>query len=145
MAIPTRTARPGTYFVTSATQDRRRLFQVTRNAELFLTTLHHYREHYDLHAFVVMPDHVHLLLTPKLLTLERVMQLIKGGFSYRLASKTPVWQRSFTDHRIRDEEDFHLRRNYIHRNPVSARLAETPEAYPYSSATPTHTGYLMSN
>ncbi len=135
MAIPTRTAIPGTYFVTAATYNRRRLFQVSANADLLLATLQHYRRegHYKLHAFVVMPDHIHLLLTPTD-TLERAIQLIKGGFSHRRASKLPVWQRSFTDHRIRDRDDFDTRRNYIHQNPVRAHLTERAEDYPHSSA-----------
>jgi putative transposase len=136
MAIPLRTARPGTYFVTSATFNRRRLFQVDKNAYLFLETLQHYRleGHYKLHAFVVMPDHIHLLVTPQQTTLEKVMALIKGGFSHRLTSKSPVWQRSFTDHRIRNQQEFETRRDYIHQNPVRAKLAESPGLYPFSSA-----------
>ena len=62
------------------------------------------------------------------------MNLIKGGFSRRLDSKLPVWQRGFADHLVRDAEDFETRRTYIHRNPVRAHLAMTPEAYPHSSA-----------
>jgi putative transposase len=120
MAIPSRAARPGTFFITSSTYNRRRIFQVTRNADLLLETLQHYRaeEHYLLHAFVVMPDHIHLLITPQAIALERTMQLIKGGFSHRLASKLPVWQRGFTDHRIRDAEDFTTRRTYIHSTKI---------------------------
>ena len=116
MAIPSRASRPGTFFVTSATYNRRRLFQVTANADLFLETLQHYRRagHFKLHAFVVMPDHIHLILTPQAIALERAIGLIKGGFSRRLASKMPVWQRGFTDHRIRDAEEFEVRRTYIH-------------------------------
>jgi putative transposase len=135
MAIPARASRPGTFFVTSGTHNRRRLFQAERPAELLIETLQHYRTegHYKLHAFVVLPDHIHLLLTPQA-TLERAIGVIKGGFSHRLASKLPIWQRSFTDHRIRDAADFNIRRNYIHQNPVSARLCESSEAYPYSSA-----------
>jgi putative transposase len=123
MAIPSRSPGTGTYFVTSITSNRRRLFQVAANAELFLETLQHYRRegHYKLHIFVVMPDHIHLLLTPQGLTIERVVGLIKGGFSHRLGSKLPVWQRGFTDHRIRDGNDFQARREYIHQNPVRAR------------------------
>jgi putative transposase len=136
MAIPSRTAKPGTYFITTATHNRRRLFQVERNADLLLETLDHYRASYLLHAYVVMPDHVHLLITPTEITLERTMQLIKGGFSHRLASKLPVWQRGFTDHRIRDDADYNLRLNYLHRNPVEARLSDKPESYPFSSANP---------
>jgi putative transposase len=136
MAIPSRTARPGTYFITTATHNRRRLFQIERNANLLLETIDHYRTAYLLHAYVVMPDHVHLLITPTDITLERTMQHIKGGFSHRLASKLPVWQKGFTDHRIRDVSDFKIRRNYIHQNLVDAHLCETPEAYPHSSANP---------
>ena len=136
MAIPKRQSPPGTYFITSATWNRRRLFQVQATAELFLQTLQHYRHegHYKLHAFVVMPDHIHLLLTPTTITLERAMMLIKGGFSHRLHATLPVWQRGFTDHRIRDRADFEAHRAYIHHNPVRARLCQLPEDYPYSSA-----------
>ena len=136
MAIPARTAQPGTFFITSRTYNSRRLFQIPSTAELFLQTLQHYRAegHYQLHAFVVMPDHIHLLMTPQAITLERTIGFIKGGFSHRLNSKLPVWQRSFTDHRIRDREDFETRRTYIHQNPVRAHLSRTPEAYPFSSA-----------
>lgn len=136
MAIPSRTAKHGTYFITTATHNRRRLFQVESNATLLLETIDHYRASYLLHAYVVMPDHLHLLLTPTDITLERAMQLIKGGFSHRIASKLPVWQRSFTDHRIRDDADYNTRLDYIHRNPVEARLSETPETYAFSSANP---------
>jgi putative transposase len=62
------------------------------------------------------------------------MGLIKGGFSHRLGSKLPVWQRGFTDHRIRDGDEFQVRRQYIHDNPVRAKLVELPGLYPYSSA-----------
>jgi putative transposase len=83
-----------------------------------------------------MPDHIHLLLTPQEIALERAMQLIKGGFSHRLKvpSKFPVWQRGFTDHRIRDRQDFFQHRVYIRDNPVRSRLCQLPEDYPYSSA-----------
>ena len=97
MAIPTRATSHGTFFISSQTWNRRRLFQQATNAELFLETLQHYRRegHYKLHAFVVMPDHIHLLLTPQDITLERAVMLIKGGFSRRLESKFPIWQRGF--------------------------------------------------
>ena len=81
-----------------------------------------------------MPDHVHLILTPIGITLERCVGFIKGGFSHRLGSKLPVWQRGFTDHRIRDEADMQARRRYLHQNPVRARLVDSAELYPYSSA-----------
>ena len=136
MAIPTRASRPGTYFVTSCTFNRTRVFQKTANAELFIATLQHYRHEcrYKLHAFVVMPDHIHLILTPAGITLERAIGLIKGGFSHRLHSQLPVWQRGFTDHRIRDQSDMNARKHYLHINPVRAGLVKDAELYPYSSA-----------
>ncbi len=98
-----------------------------------------YREQmrYALHEFVIMPDHLHLLLTPGAdISLERALQLIKGGFSYRLrkAKTGLIWQESFTNHRIRDEHDYERHAGYIRMNPVRARLVERPEMYPYSSA-----------
>jgi putative transposase len=134
MAIPSRASRPGTFFVTSATYNRRLLFQVPANAELFLETLQHYRRdgNYKLHAFVVMPDHIHLILTTA--DLPATMKLIKGGFSHRLASKFPVWQRGYADHLITSRDHLESRRTYIHQNPVRARLVPSAELYPHSSA-----------
>src|SRR5882724_4186413 len=134
MAIPIRTAIPGTYFITTATHQRRRIFQVDRNAQLFLDIIARHRADFLLHAYVLMPDHIHLLLTPPTITLERTMQLLKGGFSHAFQSKLPVWQRSFTDHRIRNTEDFDIRKNYIHQNPVAAHIVNSAEEYPHSSA-----------
>ena len=134
MAVPPRTATSGTFFITAVTANRRRLFQVETNARLLLDTLQHYRAQglYKLHAFVVMPDHLHLLLTTE--DLPKAMQHIRGGFSHRLASKLAVWQRGYTDHLIRSRDEFDTRLVYIHQNPVRAHLAERAEEYPYSSA-----------
>ena len=56
--------------------------------------LQDYRKHgrFALHAFLIMPDHLHLLLTPAPdVSLKKALQLIKGGFSFRLKSKRDVW------------------------------------------------------
>jgi putative transposase len=69
------------------TANRRRLFQVETAAQLMLDVLHGYRiqHRFELHAFVIMPDHVHLLLTPAPdVSLEKALQYVKGGFSFRL-------------------------------------------------------------
>lgn len=75
----------GTFFVTSQTWERRSLFQVDALAQLFLHVLytHAVQKRYLLHEFVVMLNHVHLILTPHDIALERAMQFIKGGFSRR--------------------------------------------------------------
>ena len=79
---------------------------------LFIEVMLDYRtqKKYLLHEFVVMPDHFHLILTPQGITLERAMQLIKGGFSFQLhknlKAKKDVWQPSFFDRRIRDSLEY---------------------------------------
>jgi putative transposase len=87
-----------------------------------------------------MPDHVHLLFTPSLeTTLERGVQLIKGGYSHAVGveiSRREIWQKGFTDHRIRDAQDFAGHRLYIHQNPVMGRLAGNAAEYRYCSAFP---------
>ena len=88
-----------------------------------------------LHAFVVMPDHVHLILTPAPdVSLEKTMQYIKGGFSFRLKSKVNVWERSYDNRRILDKGGFSERIRYIQENPVRAHIALQADAYPFSSA-----------
>lgn len=75
MAIPSRNAAiPGTYFLTSPPYNRRRLFQVDASCDLFLQTIEHYRSGFLFHAYVLMPDHIHLLITPRGITLERAVQ-----------------------------------------------------------------------
>ena len=141
---PTRAlTRRGTYFVTFSTWQRKRLFIVESHAKLFLQTLYGYRRQgsFELHAFVVMPEHVHLLLTPTSnVTLERALQLIKGGYSHRFGSEfgrnKGVWERGFTDHRIRDAQDFETHREYIHQNPVERGMVESGCSYRYCSAFP---------
>src|SRR5215467_8436950 len=115
-----------TYMVGSQTWGRRNLFQKEPWAKLFLEVLYHYRGvAYLLHAFVLMPEHFHLLITP-IGSVERAVQLIKGGFSFRarkeLCSNMEIWQKGFPDHRIRDSKDLTRHVEYIHMNPVRARL-----------------------
>ena len=136
MSVPPRVAHSGTFLITTSTYQRRQLFQVCAHADLFLETLQHYRaeRHYLLHDFVVMPEHVHLLITPQNITLERVMSLIKGGFSHRLGSKLPVWQKGYTDRRVRSRDEFLAYRTYIRENPVRKRLCAQAADYKWSSA-----------
>jgi putative transposase len=103
-----------TFFITTTTASRRRLFQVHQNATLLIEILELQRQQnrIQLHAFVIMPDHIHLLLTPTSdLSLEKAMQYIKGSFSFRLKDKLDVWQRSYTNHCITRPDDYtHPRR-----------------------------------
>jgi putative transposase len=115
---------------------------VEKIASLFIEVMLQYRtkKKYLLHEFVVMPDHFHLLITPEGITLERAMQLIKGGFSFQLnknlKTKKDIWQPSFFDRRVRESLEYQKFKDYIWQNPVKRFLAKTPEDYPYSSAHP---------
>ena len=127
-----------TYMVTTETWGRRALFRAEPWARLIVDTLYHYRgSAYLLHEFVVMPEHIHLLITP-LATLEKAAQFIKGGFSYRarkeLGSNLEIWQTGFSDHRIRDAKDYAQHVRYIRENPVRKGIVIRAEDYPYSSA-----------
>jgi REP-associated tyrosine transposase len=125
------------FFVTTVTAQRQPIFRREATANLLIDTLVHYRDQrkFLLHEFVIMPDHLHALITPgDEISLERAMQFIKGGFSFRLHARGPVWQASFTNHRVRDCEDYQKHREYIRLNPVRARLVTRAEEYLYSSA-----------
>jgi len=144
MAIPYRGSTSSTtYFVTAGTFCKKHLLQSDRMAELFCEMLLGYRNDAKLllHAFVVMPNHIHSLLTvPEGLTLERVMQYVKGGFSYQ-ASKLygingPIWQKSFVDRRVRDSDECSRFLDYIHQNPVKAGLVSTASEFMHSSLNP---------
>ncbi len=52
----------------------------------------------------------------------------------KIGRKREIWQRGFTDHRIRDEGDFLAHREYIHQNPVARRLVANTSEFPYCSA-----------
>lgn len=141
MARPKHRTRPGeTYFVTTDTWERRRVFLKSTAAELVEAKLFEYRDEgrYFVHSYVVMPEHLHILLTPgKTTTLERAIGLIKGGSSFEIGKalrmRFPVWHEGFTEHGIRDKEDFETHVRYIQSNPVKAGLVNDPRDYPYCS------------
>jgi putative transposase len=127
-----------TFFVTTKTSMGRRLLQVERNSSLLIEVLRSNAaaRRFRVHDFVIMPDHVHLLLTVgSEMTIERAMQLIKGGFSYRLKKELgyagEVWQRGFSEVRVDGKESFLQHREYIAENPVKAGLVSSPEEYPF--------------
>ncbi len=133
-----------TFFITAVTWQRRCIFSNDVLARTLIETIYGYRaeKRFALHAFVIMPDHMHLLITPgEVLSLERAMQLIKGGFSFRVRKQRPnllIWEKSFTNHRIRDAEDYERHRGYIHQNPVRRGLVGVASEYAFSSA---HLGF----
>ena len=89
---------------------------------------------YLLHEFVVMPNHVHLILTPSgEATLERALMLIKGGSSHEIhrlrETKIQLWASGFHESSIRDHDDYLKKAVYIRDNPVQALLAANPKEW----------------
>jgi putative DNA methylase len=96
-------------------------------------TLHRYQ----LHAFVVMPNHVHLLATPHV-SADQWLGPLKGFTAHEanrlLGTRGPFWQEESFDRLVRSDEEFDRIRFYIEQNPVKAGLVLTAEAFLWSSA-----------
>ena len=133
---------PAAYFVTICTKDRQNYFwsspipsridpkglPLSPNGKIAAQYIEEIPCHYPairLEQYVIMPDHVHLLLqvcnrddgtTQASPDLSRVIQQLKGIISKRIG--TPLWQKGFYDHVIRNEADFEEIRDYIQCNPL---------------------------
>ena len=143
MAIPPRrsegSAAPDyrrTFFVTSKTSMGQRLLQSDRAAALLVDVLrsHMAAGHFVVHDFVVMPDHFHALISVgPMMTIEKAMQFIKGGFSYRMKKELgypgEVWQRGFSEVTVKNEESLRSHREYIAQNPLRAGLVQGGEEF----------------
>ncbi len=95
-------------------------------------------EQYTLHAFVVMPNHVHFLITPKS-ALPKIMKSLKGITARRANAMLSLtgarfWQEESYDHLVRDDKEFEKIRRYVEENPVRAGLVRTSSEYRWSSA-----------
>jgi REP-associated tyrosine transposase len=117
------------------------LFQRQESANLLLETIFRYRDagEFLLHEFVLMPNHIHLLLSvDDDHAIGRAMQMVKGGFSHALhgtgLKSTVVWQPSYYEHRVRDMNEYRRMRAYIHDNPVRRGLVQMASEYSHSSA-----------
>ena len=124
--------KPQTYALTAIAFGRRRVFQRTENAELFIATIVRYRDQsrFALHGFVVMPDHVHVLLTPSE-SIEKTAQLIKGGYSFAVRKQFTgeIWQAGYHAHRVINCDDYNNQLSYIANNPVRKDYADYPHVH----------------
>jgi putative transposase len=137
MARPSRHASPEaipstarTFFATTETSQGRLLLQSERNATLPIDVLRSYLRagKFRLHDFLVMPAHVHLSMTVGgSITVDKAMQVIKGGFSYRLKKECGylggVWQRGFSEARVENRQRFWAHREYTAANPAAGAKA----------------------
>ncbi|MGA2118158.1 MAG: transposase [Bryobacteraceae bacterium] len=95
-------------------------------------------EHYELHAWAIMPNHVHPLIIPKV-SASKLLGALKAATAKQanvLLQRTgqPFWQDESYDHVVRNDEEFRRIWRYIENNPVVAGLAFRPEEYAWSSA-----------
>jgi REP element-mobilizing transposase RayT len=131
------------YHTITVTRGRRPIFADERAADLLLETIRFERDSgrtYVL-AYAIMPDHLHLLMVPRDgARVSDVMKDVKGYTAKMLNRKTgrsgAIWQQSFYDRIVRDEEHLATAIDYIHRNPVIAGVVSQPYEYEYSSAHP---------
>jgi putative transposase len=126
------------YFLTHVTYNRQSI--LVANFDILWESLLEAKSEYafDLIAWVVLPDHFHLLIDPRECDLSKLMRKIKLTFSgkyrrkYELMSGR-VWQYRFWDHIIRDQDDMNRHIDYIHYNPVKHGLVNFPSDYKNSS------------
>jgi putative transposase len=126
------------FFATTKTSLGKRLLQSERNANLLIDVLRSLvaERFFTLHDFVIMPDHIHLLIeVNEGMTIEKAMQMIKGRFSYRLSHefnyKGEVWQRGFSEVQVLGKESFRKHVEYISQNPVKEGLVRVGESFPF--------------
>jgi REP element-mobilizing transposase RayT len=129
-----------TYLVTTATAGRRRVFDSFSLAAIVARELiqcEHARC-WHLHAWVVMPDHLHLLLELRSGTLESTMRTFKGRCAHRInaarACDGSLWQAGYHDRAVRRDEDLVAIARYVIANPVRAGLVTRIGAYPFWNA-----------
>ena len=141
------------HFVTFCCYHRRRLLDTDERCRIFESALERVRRSYRLYVYgyVVMPEHVHLLLSepncptqakiglewatpPQHYTLADALKSLKQGVSRRLLGNAEhFWQKRYYDFNIRNYPQFVEKLRYIHRNPVKRGLCERPEDWEWSS------------
>jgi putative transposase len=132
-----------TFFVNASCWESRDLLEPSHMSDLLLDLLLQFRleKRFLLHEFVVMPNHLHLLLTlPSGNPIAAAVREVKDGFSFRakreLDFQLPIWHRGFSEAPIRDERSYFARQRYIRENPVRAGLVLEASEWEYSSAYP---------
>ncbi len=118
------------HFVTFCCYHHRPLFTTDESQRIFENALERVRYNFRLcvYGYIVMPDHIHLLLSePQRDTLADALKSLKQGVARRLIGDADhFWQKRYYDFNIRNHEQFVEKLHYIHRNPVKAGLCERP-------------------
>jgi REP element-mobilizing transposase RayT len=131
------------YFVTTCTAEQHSIFSDNANAQIVVDAIRWLRERGRVWilGYVVMPDHVHLMMVLREgHCLASVMRVWKGFASRRLSRRigrgAPIWQDGYYDHMVRNSKDLRDCLAYMHYNPVRKGFADDPERYAFSTANP---------
>ncbi|MEW5925645.1 MAG: transposase [Candidatus Zixiibacteriota bacterium] len=125
------------YFITNVTY--KRMPFLTEHIDLLFDALNSVKAKMSFYniAYVVLPDHFHMIIDPLSNDISEIMKRIKLSFSkkYRYITKYHgrIWQYRFWDHIIRNQQDFNRHIDYIHYNPVKHGMINNPSKYKYSS------------
>jgi putative transposase len=125
----------GLHFITFSCDQRRPYLEAADTKDLFLRSLETMRLRYDFFVtgYVVMPEHVHLLLSePKQVTLATAIQAIKLSVAVKM-SQRPFWLARYYDFNVHFEQKRIEKLRYMHRNPIKRGLVSTPEEWRWSS------------
>jgi putative transposase len=132
-------------FITCVTKNREPLFANRSNIILFMQTLREVQaiKKADIIAYVIMPDHIHMIIQSTASTTLQIMKSLKWNFTQNwklispldnnLLNPAHLWQEKFWEHAINDDRDLHNHINYIIKNPVKHGYVDDPEDWPYSS------------
>jgi len=139
-----------TYFLTIVTHTRNPI--LIKNIELLRESFRQSKKNhiYTIDAIVILPDHIHMLITPKTTTdYPKIVSSIKTYFSKNCDKKyyahleqsisrhknryKPIWQKKYYEHTIKDEKDLYFHLNYIEQNLVKHQLVEKASDWKYSS------------
>lgn len=128
------------YLITTVTHDRKPIFVNERNCRILLVAVEFFKLtlDYKIFAYCLMPDHFHIILQPTgKHNLSYIMRMIKGNFSRKFNSiqnrQGKTWQEGFYDTGIRSIDMLMRKIEYIHNNPVRAKITMTPNEYMFSS------------
>ncbi len=126
-----------THFITFSCYHRRPLLADATAKRIFETALERIRRIFKLqvYGYVVMPEHVHLLLSePEQATLADALKSLKQSVSRRLIGpEQHFWQKRYYDFNVRNHRQFVEKLRYIHRNPVKKGFCERAEDWEWSS------------
>ena len=133
------TGRP--VFITAVCYRRKQYLETGWQKELLLSVMREVKlsSGFAMHAYVILDDHFHWIITPVGPNFSAIMQSIKLRFVHRYKKaigrkeQATLWQRRFWDHVIRNSEDLHRHMDYIHYNPVKHGYVSKPSDYRWSS------------